>query len=153
MKKMILSLLAIALAAPVMASEPAELNSLGLGGLSVVSEESGMEVRGLSSSVYSSGLSAIRLFVIDPTTGSTFNANASNYSSGADDGTTVDISDIAAATTAGFDTLAVNIGGAAGFDFQIDGNASSAGMGSNATATAARAFDFTYATGGFTFVP
>jgi len=150
MKKMILSLLAIALAAPVMASEPAELNSLGLGGLSVVSEESGMEVRGLSSSVYSSGLSAIRLFVIDPSTGSTFNANASNYSSGSDDAVTTSISDIASATTAGFDVLEVNIGS---FTFNIDGNASSAGMGSTAIATAARDFAFDYTNGGFSFVP
>lgn len=135
MKKMILSLLALVFAAPVMATEPSDLSGLGLSGLSVVSEEAGMEIRGLGGVAASSGLSTMRLFVIDPMTGSTFNANASNFSRGAEDtiapATITDPQLASAGTFAGFGSLALDIGD---FSFTFSGAAASGGNGSTGAA-------------------
>ena len=151
MKKMILSLIAMVLAAPVMATEPSDLNGLGLAGFRVVSEDAGMEVRGLGAVASSSGLSTLRLFVIDPTTGSTFNANASNFSVSSEEST------LAAPVAAGEEVLANSGSFAAltglavdinGFTFSVDGSAGSGGQGSSALAQDSA---FTFTAGSFTF--
>jgi len=58
MKKLIFAVAAL-LAAPVVASEPADLNQLGLGSLATVSEEAGLEVRGLSANANAISVSSL----------------------------------------------------------------------------------------------
>jgi hypothetical protein len=84
-RKYILGLVAALTVSPVVANEPVALSSLGLSSIEVVSEEAGMEVRGLSSSAASSGLAAVAGIIFDPATGSQFNFNNNNYSSGTDE--------------------------------------------------------------------
>lgn len=110
MKKTLLALFAMLVATPVMATEPTDLSSLGLSDIQVVSEDAGMQVRGLSSNAYSSGLSTVRAFAIDVATGATFNANASNFSSGSQDGVTTATSTAGASTFAGFNGLTFTTG-------------------------------------------
>lgn len=149
MKKIIFSVLAMFAAAPLMASEPVELSGLGLSELEQVSDETGMEVRGLSSNAHSSGLTTIRAFAIDPATGSTFNANASNFAKAAQDGATTDNSDASSNTFAGFTSLVFEVG-----DNEIaslSGSGASSGLGT--TQTIAPTAEFAFTAGGFTFTP
>ena len=59
-----------------------DLDSLGLSELQILPDSAGNEIRGTSSFGYSSGLSSISLFLYDPATSSTLNANAINRSIG-----------------------------------------------------------------------
>jgi hypothetical protein len=58
---------------------PSTLKSLGLGGMRVVSDREGMQIRGQSSAAAASSLSAYGLFLYDPNTGSTGNFNGSSF--------------------------------------------------------------------------
>ena len=150
MKRLIFSLLALCAAVPAMATEPVQLSGLGLTGIEAVSEEAGMEIRGLASNAHSSGLTTIRAFAIDPETGSTFNANASNFARSSNDGTVTDNSDASSNTFAGFIDLVFEVGGNP--IASLGGSGASSGLGtSQAIAGTGAAFSFT--TGGFTFNP
>ena len=150
MKRLIFSLLALCAAVPAMATEPAQLSGLGLTGFEAVSEEAGMEVRGLSSNAHSSGLTTIRAFAIDPATGSTFNANASNFAKSSQDGTAALNSDASSNTFAGFNTLVFEVGGNP--IASLSGSGASSGLGTTQDiAGTGAAFNFTL--GGFTFNP
>ena len=148
MKRMIFSLLALCAAVPAMATEPAQLSGLGLTGFEAVSEEAGMEVRGLSSNAHSSGLTTIRAFAIDPATGSTFNANASNFAKSSQEGATTTNSDASSNTFAGFATLVFQVGGTT--IASLNGSGASSGLGTTQDITSG-AFNFTAT--GFTFNP
>ena len=156
MKKIALCMIAALFAAPVVADEPIALESLGLVGLESVEDSAGLEVRGKSSNSYSSGLSAIRAFAIDPATGATFNANSSNYSKASQEGSAADESVAQAATFAGFtalnfDIASTNGSGTTTFGVDLAGSISSSGLGTTEdTSAAARAFSFDAT--GFTFV-
>lgn len=149
MKRMIFSMLALFAAVPAMAAEPFELSGLGLSDLQAVSEEAGMEVRGLSSNAHSSGLSTIRAFAIDPATGSTFNANASNFAKSSQDGTAAIASDASSNTFAGFTALVFAVGGNPIAD--LSGSGASSGLGT--TGNFGETVQFGFTTGGFTFTP
>lgn len=151
MKKIALCMIAALFAAPVVADEPIALESLGLVGLESVEDSAGLEVRGKSSNSYSSGLSAIRAFAIDPATGATFNANASNYSKSSEEGAVGADSTASAATFAGFTGLSFDIAdGTSTFSADLAGSTTSSGLGDTQdVSAAARAFAFT--AGGFTF--
>jgi len=148
MKRMIFSLLALCAAVPAMAVEPVEMSGLGLSGFEAVSEETGMEVRGLSSNAHSSGLTTIRAFAIDPATGSTFNANASNFAKSSQDGAVAANSDASSNTFAGFNALVFAVGGNTIAD--LSGSGASSGLGTTQDITGS-AFNFTAS--GFTFSP
>jgi hypothetical protein len=135
MKKMIFSMLALFAAVPAIASEPVQLSGLGLSDLQQVSEETGLQVRGLSSNAHSSGLTTIRAFAIDPSTGATFNANASNFARSSQDGTVGfegSLGSTASSNTfAGFNdlTFEIGLGESTGFGVRLDGAAASSGVG------------------------
>jgi hypothetical protein len=59
---------------------PAMLSSLGLGNMDVVSDQEGLQVRGMSSNAGTGSLSIVGGLLFDPSTGSSF--NFSNASSG-----------------------------------------------------------------------
>lgn len=148
MKKMIFSMLALFAAVPAIAAEPVELSGLGLSNLQEVSEEAGLEVRGLSSNAHSSGLSTIRAFAIDPSTGSTFNANASNFAKSSQDGTVAVDSNANSNTFAGFTALTFTVDAGApatAWSATIGGSAASSGLGD----TGAFLGQFGFTTGGF----
>lgn len=67
------------------AGEPSDLSDLGLDSLQTVSEEVGNEVRGLSASANSTGLSALTAIVYDPQTSSQFNFATNNFSTSNDE--------------------------------------------------------------------
>ncbi|HBJ36984.1 MAG TPA: hypothetical protein DDZ51_19950, partial [Planctomycetaceae bacterium] len=113
-----------------------------------VSEEAGMEVRGLSSNAHSSGLTTIRAFAIDPATGSTFNANASNFAKSSQDGTSAANSDASSNTFAGFAGLTFTVGTST--IANLSGSGASSGLGTTQTITSG-AFSFTPL--GFSFNP
>lgn len=148
MKRMIFSMLALFAAVPAMAAEPFELSGLGLSDLQAVSEEAGMEVRGLSSNAHSSGLTTIRAFAIDPATGSTFNANASNFAKSSQDGAVAANSDASSNTFAGFNALVFEVGGAP--IASLSGSGASSGLGTTQDITNG---SFSFTSGGFTFNP
>jgi hypothetical protein len=113
MKKMI-AFVAMLIAAPVVASEPADLSGLGLAGLQTVSDQAGMEVRGLSSSAYGAGLSTMRLFAIDPSTGSTANINMSSFNTASADATVGDPAQSDVGTSLAFSDISFSIGNTSG---------------------------------------
>lgn len=151
MKRIIFSMLALFAAVPVMAAEPVELIGLGLSDLQTVSEQAGMEVRGLSSNAHSSGLTTIRAFAIDPLTGSTFNANASNFAKSSQDGTTIANSGTSSNTFAGFNALVFAVGGNP--IASLAGSGTSAGLASTQDFSAAGPITFAFTSGGFVFTP
>lgn len=146
MKKMI-AFVAMLIAAPVVASEPADLSGLGLAGLQTVSDQAGMEVRGLSSSAYGAGLSTMRLFAIDPDTGATLNLNMSQFNTGSADGAT-DGSAVAAGTALSFQGLALEVGD---FEVTLGGDVGGVGQSSGQTAFGNVVFDIGSAAGVPTF--
>lgn len=148
MKRIIFLMLAFFAAVPAMAAEPVELIGLGLSDLQAVSEEAGMEVRGLSSNAHSSGLTTIRAFAIDPATGSTFNANASNFAKSSQEGAVAENSDASSNTFAGFTALVFEVGGNP--IASLGGSGASSGLGTTQSITGA---GFSFTTGGFTFSP
>ena len=151
MKKIALCMIAALFAAPVVADEPIALESLGLVGLESVEDSAGLEVRGKSANAYSSGLSTIRAFAIDPATGATFNANSSNYSKSSSDSTATAPGDSTAssATLAGFSGLAFDVGTT--FSVDITGTTATSGLGNNSVVSPT-ARDFGFDATGFTFV-
>lgn len=151
MKRMIFSMLALFAAVPAMAAEPFELSGLGLSDLQAVSEETGMEVRGLSSSAHSSGLTTIRAFAIDPATGSTFNANASNFAKSAQEGAATVESGTSSNTFAGFTALVFEVGGNP--IASLDGSGASSGLASTNAFGAGGPVTFAFTSGGFVFTP
>jgi len=95
-------------------------------------------------------LTTIRAFAIDPATGSTFNANASNFAKSSPDGTAELNSDASSNTFAGFTALVFEVGGNP--IASLDGSGASSGLGTTQDiAGTGAAFSFT--TGGFTFNP
>ncbi|HBJ37580.1 MAG TPA: hypothetical protein DDZ51_23055 [Planctomycetaceae bacterium] len=80
MKKFLLAAFAL-MAAPVVASEPAELRGLGLDSMQVVSENEGMQVRGLSSSSAAMSVNSLAGLFYDPATGSQTNFEAASFNS------------------------------------------------------------------------
>ncbi|MFM8574275.1 MAG: hypothetical protein ACKOAU_21960 [Pirellula sp.] len=84
MKKLFL-ILGLLVGNVAVAGEPTDLTDLGLGALQSVGEEVGNEVRGLSASANSTGLSGLSAIVYDPTTSSQFNFNTNNFSTAADE--------------------------------------------------------------------
>lgn len=138
MKKNVLMLLAALVAAPAWAGHPEELQGLGLAGLEEVSEDAGLEVRGLSANAYASGLSAVRAFVIDPETGSTFNANSSNFNRSSDSATNGNDVFASANSSAGFAELSFVVSQNGNtFTAELDG----LGFGSGASGTNFAQFD------------
>lgn len=85
MKKFVLSLVAAFAISPVMASEPVDLSSFGLGNLQPVSEAAGMKVRGMSSNASSSSLVLFNVLLFDPVTKSSVGFNASSISSSSEE--------------------------------------------------------------------
>ena len=138
MKKNVLMLVATLIAAPALAGHPEELQNLGLNGLEEVSEDAGLEVRGLSANAYASGLSTVRAFVIDPDTGSTFNANSSNFNRSSDSATGGDTVFASANSSVGFAELKFVVGqDGSQFGAVLDG----LGFGSGASGTNFGNFD------------
>lgn len=80
MKKILFAAIAF-LAAPVVASEPADLLGLGLDSMQVVSEQEGMQVRGLSSSSAAMSVNSLAGLIYDPGTGSQSNFEAASFNS------------------------------------------------------------------------
>jgi hypothetical protein len=106
-------LLVVVLAVPAMANEPTGLNDLGLGGLVEVSEEAGMEVRGMSSSAQATGLSAFAAIVYDPISSSQFNFNSNSFMQASDENAGVGpiaLSTAGVETTVGLTAWDVTIG-------------------------------------------
>jgi hypothetical protein len=63
----------------------ATLSALGLGGMEVVSDSEGMQVRGMSSNAAASSLSFINAFLFDPTTAANFTFNAADWARATDE--------------------------------------------------------------------
>ncbi len=150
--KKILAFVAMLIAAPVVASEPADLSGLGLAGLQTVSDQAGMEVRGLSSSAYGAGLSTMRLFAIDPDTGATLNLNMSQFNTGSADGAVGAGSAVATGTALSFQGFDLAVGT---FNVTLGGDVGGVGQSSGQNAFTADVI-FDIATPGvptFTFTP
>jgi len=111
MKKLFL-ILGLLVGNVAIASDPTDLADLGLGSLQSVSEEVGNEVRGLSASANSTGLSALTAIVYDPATSSQFNFATNNFSTSADEnaGATT-VAATGAETGAGISAFDITIGG------------------------------------------
>jgi hypothetical protein len=67
-----------------LAAEPINLHSLGLGSLQPLDERVGNQIRGASSSSYSTGLSSFMAVIYDPATGSQFNFSSNNFARSTD---------------------------------------------------------------------
>jgi len=80
MKKVMFAALAL-LASPVFATEPAELSGLGLDSMQVVSEQDGLQVRGLSSKSGAMSVNSLAGLIYDPATGSQTNFEAASFNS------------------------------------------------------------------------
>jgi len=85
MKKVIFAIAAL-IAAPVVASEPADLNQLGLGSLAAVSEEAGMEVRGLAGATHAVAVNSMAVMFYDLASGSQFNFETASLNRSTGDG-------------------------------------------------------------------
>jgi len=110
MKKLFL-ILGLLVGNVAVANEPSDLTDLGLGTLQSVSEEVGNEVRGLSASANSTGLSALTAIVFDPATSSQFNFATNNFSTSADENAgAATIATTGAETGAGISAFSINIG-------------------------------------------
>lgn len=93
------------------AGDPSDLSALGLDSLVTVSEDVGNEVRGLSASANSTGLSAIAGIVFDPATSSQFNFNTNNFSTSSDENAgAASVATSGVETAAGFSAFALDIG-------------------------------------------
>ena len=93
------------------ASDPSDLSDLGLGSLQTVSEDVGNEVRGLSASANSTGLSALTAIVYDPTTSSQFNFATNNFSKSSDENAgAATVATSGAETGAGISAFTIDIG-------------------------------------------
>ena len=76
-------------AVPALAEEgnvpQATLSSLGLGGMQVMSDTDGMQVRGLSSNAQATSLSLFSAFLFDPNTGVNFSFNGADFGRATDE--------------------------------------------------------------------
>jgi hypothetical protein len=90
MKKFVMSLVAAFAISPVMAEDSVNLAGLGLGNLQPVSEEAGMEVRGLSASAQGMSMATATLLLIDPNSGSKVSFDASSFNFASDENAGVD---------------------------------------------------------------
>ena len=77
MKKLVLTLVALAATTPAIASEPAELAGLGLAAMQEVSEQDGMQVRGLSAASASLSVASMSGLLFDPVSGDQVNIDLS----------------------------------------------------------------------------
>jgi hypothetical protein len=110
MKKLFL-ILGLLVGNVAIAGEPSDLSALGLDSLLTVSEDVGNEVRGLSASANSTGLSAIAGIVFDPTTSSQFNFNTNNFSTSSDENAGAsEVATSGVETGAGFTAFSLDIG-------------------------------------------
>lgn len=85
--KKLLFVVAALLASPVVASEPSDLNQLGLGSLATVSEDAGMEVRGLAGSTYAVSVNSMAVMFYEVASGSQYNFETASLNTSAADGT------------------------------------------------------------------
>jgi hypothetical protein len=108
-----IALLALCLACTgqLVAAEPVDLNALGLGGLEPLSERTGNQIRGASSSAYSTGLSSFMAVIFDPETGSQINLVSNNFARSTDQNAGLNSRSTAAAeTSVGFSPFEIIIG-------------------------------------------
>ncbi len=87
----------------------ATLRALGLGGIQVASDAEGMQVRGLSSSAASSGMTAFSMAVVDPLTASTFLFAGANFSRATEENAGLNTTSNATANTATGLAVPINI--------------------------------------------
>ena len=124
------------------AGEPSDLSDLGLDSLVTVSEDVGNEVRGLSASASSTGLSAIAGIIFDPTSSSQFNFNTNNFATSSDENAGAsEVATSGVETAAGFTAFTLDIGA-----FQADfsgGLVVGTGQGAGASPFAIPAFTVT----------
>ncbi len=86
------------------------LQSAGLGGMQVISDEAGTQVRGMDSEVIGTGLSSIAGIIYDQGSGSRFNLDSVHFNSGSDLNTGVEeTSAVQFETLAGIQGFAVSI--------------------------------------------
>jgi hypothetical protein len=110
MKKLFL-ILGLLIGNVAVASDPSDLSDLGLGSLQTVGEDVGNEVRGLSASANSTGLSALTAIVYDPTTSSQFNFATNNFSKSNDENAgAATVATSGAETGAGISAFNIDIG-------------------------------------------
>lgn len=94
-----------------LASEPLDLSSLGLSSIKTMTERSGNQIRGASSSAYATGLSSFMAVIYDPATGSQFNFSSNNFSRATDENAGLGASSTAAVETAvGISQFEISIG-------------------------------------------
>lgn len=109
MKKIIFAIAAL-MAAPVVASEPTDLNQFGLGGLATVSEEAGMEVRGLSGATHAVSVNSMAVLFYDLASGSQFNFETASLNRSTGDGVVQENVTSGAEAAIGTTALAFNVG-------------------------------------------
>lgn len=109
MKKILFAAIAF-LAAPVVASEPADLLGLGLDSMQVVSEQEGMQVRGLSSSSAAMSVNSLAGLIYDPLTGSQSNFEAASFNRSENDQTVSTASSSGAEASVGATALTMDVG-------------------------------------------
>lgn len=109
MKKIVFAAIAF-LAAPVVASEPADLLGLGLDSMQVVSEQEGMQVRGLSSSSAAMSVNSLAGLIYDPGTGSQSNFEAASFNSSESQQTVNTANSSGAEASVGSTALTMDVG-------------------------------------------
>ncbi len=110
MKKLFL-ILGLLVGNVAIAGEPSDLADLGLDALQTVGEDVGNEVRGLSASANSTGLSALTAIIYDPQTSSQFNFATNNFSTSSDENAgAATVSTSGAETGAGISAFTIDIG-------------------------------------------
>ena len=95
--------LSVLVAAPALAEDgrvsQSDLASLGLAGMEVVSDDAGMQVRGMSSNAWATSMTLFNMVMFDPNTGSNFNANFSDFARSSDENAGLNAASSATATT------------------------------------------------------
>lgn len=109
MKKIVFAAFAF-LAAPVVASEPADLLGLGLDSMQVVSEQEGMQVRGLSSNSAAMSVNSLAGLIFDPGTGSQSNFEAASFNSSSSNQTVNTANSSGAEASVGATALTMDVG-------------------------------------------
>jgi len=95
--------LSVLVAAPALADDgkvsQSQLASLGLGGMEVVSDDAGMQVRGMSSNAWATSMTLFNMVLFDPNSGANFNANFADGARTTDENAGLNASSSATATT------------------------------------------------------
>ncbi len=104
---------ALVLVCGAVASANDALQSAGLAGMQVMSDDAGTQVRGLSSEVVGTGLSSISGIIYDQASGSRFNLDSIHFNSGSDEN-----AGLGETSSTQFETLA----GIQGFEVAITSN-------------------------------